>query len=419
MKKHLIAAAVAAAVAGPALAQVTISGALDTSHVNAKKVGTGSQSQSYVSNSLRSSSHIRFTTAEDLGGGLKAHLFLEQSLGDADTGVATNFARGAFVGVSGGFGTVNLGKPNATFLSTLPTYNNFAGNVAGLNTTGTSFNSRPNNAIQYISPTFNGVNLQVVHSVGGETATAATKDNLKQTQLSLQGKIGNLSFIVGTSQEKTAVAAVAGTAARYIIANGTAGQVQALADAAAVGVGADNTTPHAIAAYAIIQDLSGTPTGNVTARLLRAGTAAVAASTGKIKNDGLGITYDFGVAQVTYSMMTGKTDNTVTATGVTSETGKFKAQGVFAQSSFGAVSPFVSYRTHDNRLNADGNDHKAYTVGVTYALSKRTNVYGLFDKVVNESASTAGNINTAGSTRVAGNAGDDPSIIAIGLRHSF
>jgi predicted porin len=164
-----------------------------------------------------------------------------------------------------------------------------------------------------------------------------------------------------------------------------------------------------------------TPTGTITAQLISLGTNAVAATSGKIKHDGLGISYDFGMAQVTYNMVNGKVTSTNLTTNVSTESAKYLSQGIHANVPFGgSYSAFTSFRNYeDRRAGQSGTtDHKAFTVGVQHNLSKRTNVYALYDRVTNESASTVGNYANS-AARAAGVAGEDPSIIAVGLRHSF
>ena len=112
MKKHLIAAAVAAAVAVPAAAQVTVYGRIVPTVVNTKT--TGVQNLTTQSNAdSRGSSAIGFRGSEDLGGGLKASFALEGDLNvnngtgdDASGGLV--FDRASFVEVSGLLGMMSV-----------------------------------------------------------------------------------------------------------------------------------------------------------------------------------------------------------------------------------------------------------------------------------------------------------------------
>ena len=118
MKKTVIAAAVLAASAGAAQAQnVTIYGIVDTGLEYQSKVATasGDDSRFSMQNGGILPSIWGFKGSEDLGGGLKAVFNLEGDFG-ADTGGARFggalmlFGRQANVGLSGGFGTVLLGR---------------------------------------------------------------------------------------------------------------------------------------------------------------------------------------------------------------------------------------------------------------------------------------------------------------------
>lgn len=122
MKKHLLAVAVASAIAGPAMAQnVSISGYLETGIENTKVTGTDNTSnKTNLTTGMFGSSRMAFTGSEDLGGGLKAGFRLETSLsavtggaGGADLAQPSDaplFNRGAEVSLSGAFGTIKLGK---------------------------------------------------------------------------------------------------------------------------------------------------------------------------------------------------------------------------------------------------------------------------------------------------------------------
>jgi predicted porin len=119
MKKHLIAAAVAAAVAVPAAAQVTVYGVLDASL--AKRDLNGVKTTVQGNGDYNSSSRIGFRGTEDLGGGMKASFALEGDLninngaGDGSTVAATGvggltFDRQSWVGIEGNGVGVRLGR---------------------------------------------------------------------------------------------------------------------------------------------------------------------------------------------------------------------------------------------------------------------------------------------------------------------
>ena len=70
---------------------------------------------------------------------------------------------------------------------------------------------------------------------------------------------------------------------------------------------------------------------------------------------------------------------------------------------------------------------KTYSLGADYNMSKRTKVYALYTKTKNDTNASYGvgagqgssyvpNNNTSGTF---GNTGDDPSVLSVGVRHSF
>ncbi|RVU45162.1 porin [Rubrivivax rivuli] len=107
MKKTLIVAAVSALAAGSALAQssVTIYGRLNVTAESLDRAGL--KTKELVNNASR----LGFKGVEDLGGGLKANFLLEHRF-NVDTGTVTGafYAGDSYVGLSGGFGAVRLGR---------------------------------------------------------------------------------------------------------------------------------------------------------------------------------------------------------------------------------------------------------------------------------------------------------------------
>jgi predicted porin len=123
MKKHLIAVAVAAAVSAPVMAQnVTISGTVDVTGWSAGTASTGAagaaagQSAKFKSttnaglgngNGGWSTSVLNFAGSEDLGGGLKASFFVNQSI-NANTGALGG--RDRWLALDGAFGQLKAGR---------------------------------------------------------------------------------------------------------------------------------------------------------------------------------------------------------------------------------------------------------------------------------------------------------------------
>ncbi len=171
MKKSLVTLAVLGAMMGGAQAQssVTLYGRIDVSLMRNNVFGVGSQLT--IESGTISGSRWGLAGSEDLGGGVKAIFTLEQGFA-ADTGamsVAGNaFSRQSWVGLSGGFGEIRVGKPwtayddvsgaiNAMFDSGFSVENNF------FNSTGYSAN--PANTVRYSTPGFGGFSGAVSYSL--------------------------------------------------------------------------------------------------------------------------------------------------------------------------------------------------------------------------------------------------------------
>lgn len=164
MKKSLIALAVLAA-SGAAMAQssVTLYGVADVVIHKDKGVDTKMTSGGV------STSRLGFKGTEDLGGGLKANFKLEQKV-DLTNGAAGNFGREAWVGLSGGFGEVQLGN-------TYTAYDNVAGaadpaldaNVIDPTAILASrfYISNPGSNITYTTPSFGGFSGGLSYSLDG------------------------------------------------------------------------------------------------------------------------------------------------------------------------------------------------------------------------------------------------------------
>ena len=115
MKKTLLAmAALAAACGVQAQSNVTIYGVLDSGVEHLTNVGaTRSGLTRMPGLGVSVPSRLGFRGTEDLGGGLKAVFTLESGFG-TDTGTLNQggrfFGRQAFVGLSGSWGAVTLGR---------------------------------------------------------------------------------------------------------------------------------------------------------------------------------------------------------------------------------------------------------------------------------------------------------------------
>jgi len=195
MKKSFIALAVLAAT-GVASAQssVTLYGLVDayvgTSRVkiSAPGVASTSQRQNVVDSGGFNTSRFGLKGSEDLGGGLKANFLLEGGF-DVSTGAANNytnpftgavsaatFGRQSWVGVSGGFGEVRLGKMWTPYDEVKGSgAAAFDANIFAPATgvwVSNSYQDRPGNSIYYATPNVSGFSAAGMYSFGeNKTAT--------------------------------------------------------------------------------------------------------------------------------------------------------------------------------------------------------------------------------------------------------
>lgn len=216
MKKSLIALAVLAA-SGAAFAQssVTVYGIIDAS-VNS--VNNGTSTQMKVESGTLNTTRFGFKGTEDLGDGLKANFLLEQGF-SVDNGAALNdsqdgqtkltqmFSRNAYVGLSGGFGEVRLGKvwsafdemkgsSNSAWDSALsPNSGVFYGGAVG----GYTYN--PRNSVIYFTPNFNGVSAAASYSLGENKTTSVAAGSV--AALNAKYISGPLLLALGYQTERT------------------------------------------------------------------------------------------------------------------------------------------------------------------------------------------------------------------------
>jgi len=131
MKKSLLAFAILSAFAATASAQssITIYGSIDAGIRNQTNVDAAGDSKvSMGSNGTYNSNRLGFKGIEDLGGGLNAHFVLESGFNTATgsqdvPGVVFN--RSAFVGLTGDFGNLDLGRQYSLAFKTIGTYEPF------------------------------------------------------------------------------------------------------------------------------------------------------------------------------------------------------------------------------------------------------------------------------------------------------
>ena len=338
MKKTLVAAAALATLGTAAFAQssVTLYGRIDASLGNTQsKVGgvTVSDPGAQISSGAQTGSRWGLKGSEDLGGGLKANFTLEQGF-NVDDGSAVNaanqFHRQAFVGLEGGFGTLNIGRQydlidqfygnydahgNGGFAAHYAwSYNPSAAVLAGygIATTPTTLAAaqrqlhaglgdyivRQNNAVQYASPNMGGFQARVLWAPG-EDKVPGTNSAGNNYGFSLNYAGG--PFAIGGAYQ----------------VNKAGGQ-------------------RAVEQYV------------------------------------LGASYDFGVAKLFGQYQAGKNKNAA----LVGNNRKDDGYNIGVQVPFGAFALTAAYATEDQKaFGSKVSDTAAFGVTGTYSLSKRTSVY--------------------------------------------
>lgn len=171
MKKCLFALAVSALYSATALAQsnVTVYGVVDAGFV--RESGGPAGSVTNLSSGIASGSRLGFKGKEDLGGGMAANFVIENGF-NADTGTAGQsgllFGRQAFVGLSGNFGAITLGRQYSPYYKTLRDIGDPFGAVSLAGRAGNlmATNTRTDNMIEYVSPAFSGVRADLAYDAG-------------------------------------------------------------------------------------------------------------------------------------------------------------------------------------------------------------------------------------------------------------
>jgi len=332
MKKQLIAAAVAGAFALPAMAQVTISGSINTGLMNNGQV---TNSKFGVASLGGSANAININATEDLGGGLSAgatfQLRFSAATGDAtSSGVAiqqpvstttagltsfpgANVYHTANVFLSSAAGTVRVGKiledsscgfdpwactGGAAMMAGEGATSNAAG--AASRTSLLVGAATQANSVYYQSPAMNGFRLSLQTTMGQRSATATAYNSADLNRVNDRTVI-NLTYSAGP------------IAAQYIDIKGAQNTGQSRGD--------DKRT-----------------------------------------EKGYGLSYDFGVAKVSlYKADKQDADGTKSA----------DLTNVSATVPMGAMTLLAGY-TKNNASTALSTADSKTAVGVNYALSKRT-----------------------------------------------
>jgi len=232
MKKTQVALAALALVASTAaLAEVKLSGVIDIGVASTSKNAAGNGGTYMEQGSYNDHSAINLDVSEDLGSGLKAYASLGMGFdanGYNDNGgtagqARAQFNRQSFVGVSGDFGSIQLGKQLSPFILSNVLMTNgvgnfyvnrmFLGGVGGLAGGGTGLNASGffiTNAVQYTTPSFSGWTLTAMTTTPSGTSGnainsgTAPADADRYTAYRLAGALGPINLTAAYQNRKNA-----------------------------------------------------------------------------------------------------------------------------------------------------------------------------------------------------------------------
>lgn len=316
MKKSLLVLALMSAFSGAALAQssVTIYGIADAGLQNLDTGAVAGSTLKLQSGQINGS-RLGFKGTEDLGGGLKANFVLEMGLNidDGSSAQGRTFGRIATVGVSGDFGSVELGRdktPTNKFIDSFDPFASgfinsgnglqsvyFVGGSANVNGAANAANTsgRTGNTVFYYSPNVSGFSGSAAYSFGevaGDTKPGSALGlNLRYTAAGLD--VG-YSYVEDNAQNATPFAVIK-KSANTVAATYDFGMIkpvvifQQVKDKAAVAAKQDiftvgatvkiNSASRVIATYSMIDDKTAISATN-------------AAKVGEAKQFAVGYSYD-------------------------------------------------------------------------------------------------------------------------------
>lgn len=202
MKKVNLSGAIIAMLSTASYAQpsgepnISLYGNLDLGLVASNSGAPGAANRTSISSGTYSGSYWGIQGMEDLGSGMKAHFGLEAGF-DADTGAMKTYSgnpgsasptatggasvnglfnKRSFVGVSGNFGSISLGRDYTPLywvsVATDPLKLEMFGNTQEallLSGTGSDRYGRASNAVFYVSPKLGGFQTRVMYSLGSES----------------------------------------------------------------------------------------------------------------------------------------------------------------------------------------------------------------------------------------------------------
>ncbi|MBC8642168.1 porin [Caballeronia sp. EK] len=393
MKKSAFVALVFSAVSGIACAQssVLLYGIVDEGFQFNNNAG--GKRQYYLASGELNGSRWGLRGSEDLGGGLKAIFVLENGF-DVNTGRlgqgGLEFGRQAYVGMSGGVGTVTLGRQYDSvvdYVGPLEAGDQWAGYLGAHPADNDNFNNtnRVNNAIKFTSPTLGGFNFGGMYSLGG-VAGDATRNQI----WSLGGGYANGPLILGAAYLNVRNPNVSFYGSGGTVAPATAGVP-----------GSNLGNSPVISGYASAHTLQVIGAG----ASYTFGAATIGATYSNTKFKGLGDTTS-GPAPLTGIAGTATLNNAEV---------NFRYQLTPALL-LGAAYVFTKSSGVDG---ASGARYHQGALGVDYFLSKRTDIYmvGVYQKA--NGTDSTGNPAVASISQITPSSTDRQAALRFAIRHKF
>jgi len=416
-----------------------------------------------------STSRLGFRGTEDLGGGLKANFVVETGLNPAESTVSAWNTRQAYAGLQGGFGSLNVGTvytPHHIIAagfsaSTLP---NVVGDVmytaavgsslgvtldkVGITTTGASVAGTAgdtagelnaalvtaklagaSNASGYVvtaasaGVTSNAAAVTAVQNLINGAATTTLNARLARANNSsytvrvnntvayqspvINGFTGGIAYVLPT-QTKVEGGDESTSSATALNLQYAAGKFAA---AAAYMAGETKTKTTTSTSYSTNTTLSSIANATGAAVTVTAVNPVLSTSTGattevevKTKEQMAALSYDLGAAKVSYIYAKRDAKDTV------SDLSEKTTHNFGVKAPFGKTTAFAIYSMGDTKVldgtaNAAKFDLDGIQVGVSYALSKRSDIYAIYGKQKMDNTANANDIKD--------------TQYAVGLRHSF
>ncbi|MEW6292311.1 MAG: porin [Pseudomonadota bacterium] len=382
MQKKIIALAVAGLLSGAAFAQtnVTISGVLDVGLNNAKGTFTGSgfSASNNAGYNNTATSNIAFRAQEDLGGGMKAGMFLESDIRGGATALLGSFQK--YVYINGGWGELSFGQRT-----------NFATTTA---TTAQPFGTAMGGGYSTAFGRLQGFGYGATGALTASGATATLSGNrdvradgsIRYDSPNMQGFTAGLSYKPKNVGES-------------VVANNT----ETTPATGHLNLGLNYANGPMKVSYAYVKiDNTNLGRAAVAANPATGLTAITAADgyNGSTKHNLLGANYAFGPATVYAGYTTSKADTTGATAGNEFDSRSWNLGLKYAVA--GNIDLLANY-LKDNDKTSNNYDRKLIGLGMDYGFSKRTVAYLRYEAADANTNAATGKVTT----------------YSAGLRHAF